>query len=107
MRVSPRSGLSAALRLQFDEPPDDVAVALARLAHGPHANNDGRLDLDEALAPFTLHGPPGRALGRCASAASRWRSIGPTKSCTRRVRKPPRSIDQLVNGRPAIPLKQG
>ena len=30
----------------------------------------------------------------------------PGQRCARSVRKPPRRIDQLVNGRPAIPLKQ-
>ena len=37
--------------LQFDEPQDDVALALAGPAHGPHALDHSRLDLDEALAP--------------------------------------------------------
>ena len=40
----PRSGVAS---LQFDEPQDDVAVALAGPAHGPHAVDHSRLDLDE------------------------------------------------------------
>jgi hypothetical protein len=50
--------------LQFDEPQDDFAVALTGLAHGPHAVNDRRLDLDEALPAIALHGPPCRARGQ-------------------------------------------
>ena len=50
--------------LQFDEPQDDLAVALAGPAYGPHAVDHGRLDLDEALAPIALHGPPCCALGQ-------------------------------------------
>jgi hypothetical protein len=49
--------------LQLDEPQDDFAVALARPAHGPHAVDHRRLDLNEALTPIALHGPPCRALG--------------------------------------------
>ena len=30
----------------------------------------------------------------------------PSQRCARSVRKPPRSVDQLVNGRATIPLKQ-
>jgi hypothetical protein len=37
--------------LQFDEPQDDLAVALAGPAHGPHSVDHGRLDLDEAIGP--------------------------------------------------------
>jgi hypothetical protein len=39
-------------------------LALARPAHGPHAVHHSRLDLDEALAPMALHGPPCCALGQ-------------------------------------------
>ena len=49
-------------RLDLDQPQDHVGVVLARLAHGPHAVDDGRLDLDEAFALVALHGPPSRAL---------------------------------------------
>ena len=34
-----------------------LQVALAGPAHGPHAVDHSRLDLDEALAPIALHGP--------------------------------------------------
>jgi hypothetical protein len=37
--------------LQFDEPQDDFALALAGPAHGPHAVDHSRLDLDEAPPP--------------------------------------------------------
>src|SRR5208282_6304196 len=40
------------------------AIALARPADGPHSVDHGRLDLDEALAPIALHGPPCCALGQ-------------------------------------------
>jgi hypothetical protein len=43
--------------VQLDEPQDDVAVAFAGPAHGPHAIDESRFDLDEALAAFTPHGP--------------------------------------------------
>lgn len=46
------------VRLKLNEPKDDGAVALARPPHGPHPIHDGRLDLDEALAPIALHWPP-------------------------------------------------
>ena len=48
-------------RLDLDQPQDHVGVILARPAHGPHAVDDGRLDLDEAFALVALHGPPSRA----------------------------------------------
>ena len=41
-----------------------LQVALAGPAHGPHAVHHRRLDLDEALAPIALHGPPCCALGQ-------------------------------------------
>jgi hypothetical protein len=47
---------------QFDEPQDDFAVALAGPAHGPHAVDHRRLDLDKSLAPIALHRPSCRAL---------------------------------------------
>ena len=50
--------------IQFDEPQDDIAVAFAGLAHGPHAIDQSRFDLDETLAAIALHGPPRRALGQ-------------------------------------------
>ena len=37
--------------LEFDESQDDLAVALAGPAHGPHAVDRSRLDLDEAIGP--------------------------------------------------------
>jgi hypothetical protein len=49
-------------RLDLDQPQDHVGVVLAGPAHGPHAVDDGRLDLDEAFAALALHGPPSRAL---------------------------------------------
>jgi hypothetical protein len=51
--------------LQVDEPQDDFAVALAGSAHGPHAVDHRRLDLDEALAPIALSEPLRCALGQC------------------------------------------
>jgi hypothetical protein len=45
-------------RFVFDKPKNDVAVAFAGPSHGPHAVHDGRLDLNEALVPVALHGPP-------------------------------------------------
>ena len=51
-------------RLQFDEPEDDVPVALAGPAHGPDAVDYRRLDLDESLAPIAPHRLPCRALGQ-------------------------------------------
>ena len=48
--------------LKFDEPQHDAALALAGTAHSPQAVDDGRLDLDEALAVLALHGPPRGAL---------------------------------------------
>src|SRR5271165_3804416 len=47
-------------RLDLDQPQDHVGVILARSAHGPHAVDDGSLDLDETFAPVALHGPPSR-----------------------------------------------
>jgi hypothetical protein len=47
-----------------DEPQDDFAVPLAEPAYGPHAADDRRLDLDEALALLALHRPSCRALGQ-------------------------------------------
>jgi hypothetical protein len=41
---------------------DDLVVALAGPAHGPHAVDHSGLDLDEALALIALHGPPCCAL---------------------------------------------
>jgi hypothetical protein len=52
------------------QPQNDVAHALARLAHGPHAVDHHRLDFDEALALPALHGPPCRALGQRRGAIS-------------------------------------
>jgi hypothetical protein len=63
-RLAAQLILSRFACLQFDEPQDDLAVALAGPAHGPHAVDHGRLDLDEALAPIALHGPPCCALGQ-------------------------------------------
>jgi hypothetical protein len=45
-------------RPQFDEPQDDLAVALAGPAHGPHAADSRRFDLDEAFVPIVLQRPP-------------------------------------------------
>ena len=59
-----RTALFQVACLQFNEPQDDLAIALAGPAHGPHAVDHSRLDLDEALAPIALHGPPCRALGQ-------------------------------------------
>jgi len=39
-----------ALGFQFDQPQDDVAVALAWPAHGREPVDDGRPDPDQALA---------------------------------------------------------
>jgi hypothetical protein len=39
-----------ALRLDLDQPQDDVGVALARPAHGGELVGDGRLDPDQPLA---------------------------------------------------------
>ena len=44
-----QAALGTALRLQFDKPQDDVALALAGPMHGPQAIDNGRLDLNEAL----------------------------------------------------------
>jgi hypothetical protein len=46
------------------EPEVNVAVALAGAAHGPQTVEDGRFDVDEALAALTLDGPQGRVLGQ-------------------------------------------
>jgi hypothetical protein len=66
------------------EPKNDVAVALARAAHGPHAVNHRRLDLDEALVPIALHGATVLTLGRRRgdgvvgqSSAAHSREVGP------------------------------
>ena len=43
---------------QFDEPQDDFAVAFAAHARNPHEVDHRRLDLDDAMVPIALHGPP-------------------------------------------------
>ena len=52
------------------QPQDDFAIALAGPAHGPHAIDDRPLDLNEALAPIALHGPPCCARGQVEAMAS-------------------------------------
>jgi hypothetical protein len=54
--------LRIALRLKFNKPQDNAAVAFTWSPYGPQSVNDGRLDLDEALAALPLHGPPRGAL---------------------------------------------
>jgi len=44
-------------RLKINESQNDGTVGLAGPPHGPHAIHDSGLDLDEALAPVTLHRP--------------------------------------------------
>jgi hypothetical protein len=46
--------------LQFDEPQDDLTVALAGLAHGPHAVDHSRLD-------WMKHWPRSRCMGHRAA----------------------------------------
>jgi hypothetical protein len=46
------------------QPQDDVAVALAGLAHGLRTVEDGLLDVDEALAVLTNNGPQRHVLGQ-------------------------------------------
>ncbi len=57
------AGLAFA-RLQSSKTQDHNAIVLSRPAHGRQAIDDGRLDVDEALAALSLHGPRGRALGQ-------------------------------------------
>jgi hypothetical protein len=65
------SRLRASLRLALArQPQDDFAIALAGPAHGPHAIDDRPLDLNEALAPIALHGPPCCARGQVEAMAS-------------------------------------
>ena len=52
--------------LELNKPKDHVGVALARPAHGLQTVDDGRLDVDEALAALTLYRPH-----RCAPGQSR------------------------------------
>ena len=49
MRLTPSYYNLSAARLDLDQPQDDFAVAVAGPAHGPHAVDHRRLDLDEAL----------------------------------------------------------
>jgi hypothetical protein len=49
---------------QIDEPQDDLAVALAGPAHGPHSVGHGRLVWMKRLALIALHGPPCYDLGQ-------------------------------------------
>jgi hypothetical protein len=46
------------------QPQDDVAVALAGLAHGLRTVEDGLLDVNEALAVLTNDGPQRHVLGQ-------------------------------------------
>jgi hypothetical protein len=46
------------------QPQDRFAVALAGPAHGAHAIDHRRLDLDEVLVPIALQGLPCYALGQ-------------------------------------------
>src|SRR5580693_7206268 len=64
MRLTPSYYNLSAARLDLDQPQDDFAVAVVGPAHGPHAVDHRRLDLDEALVPIALHGPPCCALGQ-------------------------------------------
>jgi hypothetical protein len=73
-----RRGLNPSLLLQFDEPQDDIAVALARPAHGREDGRGGpRLDANEVLAT------PNAAR---ASAGRAWDFSGAAP----RIRRPPR-----------------
>ena len=65
----PHSSLYVAY-LQFDEPQDDFAVALAGPAHGPHAVDHRRLNLDEALAPTDCMDHRAASLGDGEAMAS-------------------------------------
>ncbi len=57
-------------RLDLDQPQDHVGVILARSAHGPHAVDNGSLDLDEAFASVALHGHRAEPFGSVEAMAS-------------------------------------
>ncbi len=67
-RGSPRTcrrgnARSASLPLDLGQSEDHLRVVLVRSAHGSHAVDHSRLDLDEAAVTVALHRPPGRPFG--------------------------------------------
>jgi hypothetical protein len=135
-RVQIAAGQEAAITLLdalWSSPRDASSSRPARSWALPHASGGQQLEhsasdpsRDAANKTALRHPSAPRGGTICASAASRWRSIGPTRSagrstaskkilmtgsptgqrCARRVRKPPGRLDQLIDRRAAVPLKQ-
>ena len=63
----------SALRLDLDQPQDDVGIALARPAHGGETVDDGRLESQTSRWPFSFNcgSKPNDPSGRVAQTASK------------------------------------